>query len=154
VRASIEEWALTVEDPGNEQADDRLRPLLPRQGVLWQTVLTGEKAAHELLESMTTSMPRSASRTIRTTVRSALKRFWLFVTVIVLLFAASVALPVTQRQRHGGARRRRRDRGVLGLRRRRGRRGRAVRGRPASRMCVDAGRPAYRLTARVPRTGE
>ena len=100
VRASIEEWALTVEvaekDRKDDQNDDELRPLLCRQGVLWQTVLTGEKAAHEMLEvdDYLDAAQRLSVR-VRSVVRSFLKRFWLLVTLIVALFVGGVALRLT-----------------------------------------------------------
>jgi hypothetical protein len=101
VRASIEEWALTVEDPGDEQSDEKLRPLLSRQAVVWQTVLTGEKAAHEMLEiDDYLDAAQRLSERVRSVVRSFLARFWRLVALIVLLFAGGVALLVTN---DGGA---------------------------------------------------
>jgi hypothetical protein len=98
VRASIEEWALTVDDEGSgrDQTDVKLRPLLARQGVLWQTVLTGEKAAHEMLEidDYLDAAQRLSVR-VRSIVRSFLRRFWPLVSLIVLLFAGSIALLVS-----------------------------------------------------------
>lgn len=96
VRRSIEEWALTVAKPGDAQSDAELRPLLPRQGVLWKTVLTGEKAAHEMLEiDDYLDAAQRLSLRMRSIVRGFLRRFWATVLLIVALFAGGVALVAT-----------------------------------------------------------
>ena len=96
VRISIAEWRASIEEPSKvapEKPETWL--LLARQGELWRAMLSGEKAGLDMLEiDDYLEAAERLSRRMRSLAVTVLRRFWLLVLAIVVLFAGGVALIV------------------------------------------------------------
>ena len=96
VRISIHEWRASIEtrsDVAPEEPATWL--LLARQGELWRSMLSGEKAGLDMLEiDDYLEAAERLSRRMRSLGWTVLQRFWLLVVAIVVLFAGGVALIV------------------------------------------------------------
>ena len=96
VRASILEWRASIETRSKvapEQPETWLQ--LARQGELWRGLLSGEKDGPDMLEiDDYLDAAERLSRRMRTMGWTVLRRFWLLVLAVVLLFGGGVALIV------------------------------------------------------------
>lgn len=94
VRASLEEWRVSVAASSSVAPEaESTWHQLARQGELWRSLLSGEKAGTDTLEidDYVEAADRLAKR-FRTVALQVLRRFWLTAVAIVVLFGAGIAL--------------------------------------------------------------